>query len=173
MPAYYPARSVVTNPRRFTHLDSHRRALLRRALGTVAAVTIAATAAFVGPASADHPDHAKEECRGYPNYPGSPNPWIKVVAEDNQFDTDCVQAPANRKFRIYLENRDDDPHNISIYSADPSKDKKAEQFYKGKAVKGPGQEEYAIDEMPPGEYFFKDDKTPGMTGTLSIPKPKK
>ncbi|MEW6471978.1 MAG: cupredoxin domain-containing protein [Actinomycetota bacterium] len=147
--------------------------MLRRALGTAAAVTIAATAAVVAPAAADHPGHSEQECRGYPSYPGSPNPWIKIVAEDNQFDTDCLQGPANRKFRIYLDNRDSDPHNISIYSADPSKDKKAEQFYKGKAVKGPGQEEYAIDELPPGEYFFRDDKTPGMTGTLSIPKPKK
>jgi len=155
-------------------LRSHRRTLLPRALATVAVATMACTATFVAPAYADHgAGHAKTECRGYPKYPGSPNPWIKVVAEDNTFDTDCLQAPANRKFRIYLENRDSDPHNISIYSADPKKDKKAEQLYKGKAVKGPGQEEYAIDEMPPGDYVFKDDKTDGMTGTLKIPDPKK
>jgi len=154
-------------------LNSHRRTLLQRALGTTAVVTLAATAAFVAPASADHAKDHAPECRGYPKYPGSPNPFIKIVAEDNAFDADCLQAPANRKFRIYLENRDSDPHNISVYSGDPSKDKKAEQLYKGKAIKGPGQEEYALDEMPPGEYFFKDDKTPGMTGTLTIPKPKK
>jgi cupredoxin-like protein len=155
-------------------LKPHRKVLLQRALATAAGATIAATAAFVAPASADHgADHAEKECRGYPKYPGSPNPWIKVVAEDNTFDTDCIQAPANRPFRIYLENRDADPHNISIYSADPKKDKKAEQLYKGKAVKGPGQEEYAIEAMEPGEYVFKDDKTDGMIGDLSIPKPKK
>jgi hypothetical protein len=151
----------------------HRRALLQRALGTAAAVSVAATAAFVAPASADHAKDHAVECRGYPRYPGSPNPWLKVVAEDNEFDADCLEGPANRKFRIYLENRDSDPHNVSIYTGDPSKDKKAEQVFKGKAVKGPGQEEYAIDELPPGEYLFKDDKTPGMTGTLVIPKDKK
>jgi cupredoxin-like protein len=155
-------------------LHSHRRALLQRALATAAVVTMAATAGFVAPASAEHAaDHGEKECRGYPNYPGSPNPWIKVTAEDNTFDAECLEAPANRKFRIYLENRDAAPHNISIYSADPAKDKKAEQLYEGKPVKGPGQEEYAIDEMPPGEYFFKCDKTDAMTGTLSIPEPKK
>ena len=155
-------------------MHSHRRALVQRALATAAVVTMAATAAFAAPASADHgADHAEKECRGYPSYPGSPNPWIKIVAEDFKFDTDCLLGPANRPFRIYLENRDSDPHNISIYSADPKKDKKAQQLYKGKAVKGPGQEEYAIDPMEPGEYVFKDDKTDGMTGTLSIPKPKK
>ena len=152
---------------------SHRRALLLRALGTATAVTLAATATFVAPAFADHGKEHAQECRDTPKYPGSPNPWLKIVAEDNAFDAGCLQAPANRKFRIYLENRDSDTHNISIYSGDPSTDKNAEQLYKGKPVKGPGQEEYALDEMPPGEYFFKDDKTPGMTGTLSIPKPKK
>jgi hypothetical protein len=154
-------------------LLSHRRALLSRALGTAVAVTLAATATFVAPASADHAKERAQDCRDTPEYPGSPNPWLKIVAEDNAFDADCLQAPANRKFRIYLENRDADPHNISIYSADPSTDKTAEQLYKGKPVKGPGQEEYALDEMAPGEYFFQDDKTPGMTGTLVVPEPKK
>jgi hypothetical protein len=140
---------------------------------TAGAVSIVTVAPFVGTASAHTMEHA-DECRGYPAYPGSPNPFVKIVAEDNRFDAECLQAPAGRKFRIYLENRDPDtPHNLSIYSSDPSKDDKAEQLYKGKAVKGPGQEEYALDEMEPGSYFFQDDKTPGMTGTLSIPKPKK
>lgn len=170
--AYDPALTVVTTPREVTHLHPHRRALLRRALGTAAAVATAATAAFVAPASAAPAAGHQEDCRGYPGYPGS-RPWIKVVAEDNAFDTDCVQAPPNRKFRIYLQNRDSEPHNLSIYSGDPSKDKAAERLYQGKAVKSAAQEEYTIDEMEPGEYFFKDDKTPGMTGTLMIPKAKK
>ena len=96
-----------------------------------------------------------------------PNPFVKIVAEDNTFDTDCLQAPPDRNFRIYLENRDADPHNISIYSADPA-DGKAEQLYKGKPVKGPGQEEYAIEGLPPGKYYFQDDKVPDMNGTIQI-----
>ena len=155
-------------------MHPHRRALLQRALATAAGATIAATAGFVAPASADHgADHAESHCRGYPKYPGSPNPWIKVLAEDNTFDTNCLQAPANRSWRIYLQNNDSDPHNISIYSADPAVDKKAEQLYKGKAVKGPGQEEYAIDAMAPGKYFFQDDKVKTMNGSIEIPDKKK
>lgn len=152
-------------------MHSHRRALLQRALATVAVALTASTTVLVEVASADHPEHA-EECRGYPKYPGSPNPFIKIVAEDNQFDAECLAPPADRKFRIYLENRDGDPHNLSIYSADPA-DGKAEQLYKGKPIKGPGQEEYAIDELPPGEYYFQDDKVPDMNGTIQIEKPKK
>jgi hypothetical protein len=153
-------------------LHPHRRALVPRAVAAAAVVTMAATAAFVPPASADHAAGHEEECRGYPSYPSSPNPWLKIVAEDNKFDADCLQAPANRKFRIYLQNNDADPHNISIYSADPG-DGKAEQLYKGRAVKGPGQEEYAIDELPPGKYYFQDDKVPDMNGKVQIDKPKK
>ena len=155
-------------------MHSHRRALLQRALATVAGATIAVTAVFVAPASADHgAGQSDSHCRGYPKYPGSPNPWIKVVAEDNTFDTNCLQAPANRDWRIYLQNNDSDPHNISIYSADPSVDTKATQIYKGKPVKGPGQEEYAIDAMPPGKYFFQDDKVKTMNGSIEIPDKKK
>jgi len=152
-------------------LHAHRRALLQRALAT-AALTVASITALAGVASADHPGHA-QECRGYPDYPRVPNPFIKVVAEDNEFDTDCVAAPAEREFRIYLENRDADPHNISIYSADPATDKEAQQLYKGKPIKGPGQEEYAIEPLPPGEYWFQDDKVPDMNGTVHIEEPKK
>ena len=110
---------------------------------------------------------------GLPGVPGEPEPLVKVVAEDNTFDTDCLEAQANRKFRIYLENRDSAPHNISIYSGDPSKDEKAEPVYEGKPVKGPGQEEYALDGMPPGKYVFRCAKVDAMSGTLLIPEPKK
>jgi hypothetical protein len=149
---------------RFTDVDSQR-ALLQRALGTAAVVAMAATSVFIGasPASADHSGH--ERCRSYAPVP---NPFVKVEAEDNTFDTNCIQAPANRAWRIYLKNNDSDPHNISIYSADPAVDKKAEQLYKGKAIKGPGQEEYAIDAMPPGKYFFQDDKVKTMNGAVEI-----
>jgi hypothetical protein len=154
---------------RFTEVDLHRRALLRRAVGTSAAITMAATVVFVAPASADHTANG-EECRKYAQVP---NPFVKIVAEHNQFDTNCLKAPAERDFRIYLQNNDSDPHNLSIYSKDPA-DGKAEQFYKGKAVKGPQQqEEYAIEGLPSGTYYFQDDKVPDMNGKLQVEEKKK
>ena len=153
-------------------MSSHRRALLQRALGTAAAVALAATAVLVAPASADHSGH-EDACRGYPSYPGSPNPWVKVVAEDDTFDTDCIQAPAGRNWRIYLQNNDRREHNISIYTADPSVDEKAKRIYEGKAFKGPHQEEYAIEPLEPGKYWFQDDKVETMNGAIEVTKPKK
>ena len=142
--------------------------MLHRAIAVAALAATTGTTMFItaGPASA----HGQERCRAYAPVA---HPFVRLLADEGTFDTNCLTAPPNRSFRIYLKNDDADPHNVSIYSADPATDKKAEQLYKGKAIKGPGQEEYALDEMPPGEYFFRDDKTPGMTGDLVIPKPKK
>jgi plastocyanin len=147
-----------------------QRALLHRALGTVAVAALAASTVFVGAtrASADHADH--ETCRSYAEVP---NPFVKVMAEDNTFDTNCIKAPAGRNFRIYFQNNDGDAHNISVYSADPAVDKKAKQLYKGKAIKGPGQEEYALEGLEAGKYWFQDDKVKTMNGSLEVAKGKK
>jgi hypothetical protein len=135
-----------------------------------AAVALTATTAFIGAAPAGA-DHAQDEhCRSYAQVP---NPFVKIEAEDNQFDTNCLQAPADRDWRIYFMNRDEEAHNISIYSADPAVDKKAEQLYKGKSFKGPQQEEYAIEGLPAGEYYFQDDKVKTMNGVIEIAEKEK
>jgi cupredoxin-like protein len=146
------------------------RALFKRAYATAAAVTMVSTISFAGaaPAGADHAEH--ETCRSYAQVP---NPFVKIEAEDNTFDTNCLKAPADRAWRIYLMNHDEDAHNISIYTADPSVDKKAEKLYEGKSVKNRQQEEYAIEGMPPGKYFFRDDKVKGMNGVIEIADKKK
>lgn len=144
------------------------RALYRRAFATAAAVVMASTITFVAPAGADHADH--ETCRSYAQVP---NPFVKIEAEDNKFDTNCLKAPADRNWRIYFMNRDGDAHNISIYSADPAVDKKATQLYKGRSVKSQQQEEYAIEGLPPGKYFFQDDKVKTMNGAIEIADKKK
>jgi hypothetical protein len=147
---------------------SHRRALLHRALATAAVVALAGTTILVGagPASAH-----KDDCRGYGEF--TTHPWVKISAQDSSFDTDCLKAPADRPFRIYLDNRDrDTAHNLSIYSANPAKDKKATQLFKGSSVKGQTQEEYSVDALPGGTYWFQDDKTTAMNGTVLVPKKK-
>jgi hypothetical protein len=154
-------------------IDVDSRAMFKRAIATAAAVTMASTISYVGaaPAGADHAGPAgPERCRSYAEVP---NPFVKIEAEDNKFDTNCVKAPADRDWRIYFMNHDGDPHNISIYTADPAVDKKAEQIYEGKSVKSRHQEEYAIEGLPPGKYFFQDDKVKGMNGAIEIAEKKK
>ena len=93
---------------------------------------------------------------------------MKIVAEDGTFDTNCISAPPNRAWRIYLQNNDADAHNVSIYSADPATDKKARPLYKGSAVKSRNQEEYAVDALAPGRYWFQDDKAKTMNGSIEV-----
>jgi hypothetical protein len=149
------------------------RALLKRVCSTGAAVVMASAIPFVGaaPAGADHAGPSgPASCRSYAEVP---NPFVKIEAEDNRFDANCLKAPADRDWRIYLMNHDEDPHNISIYSSDPAVDKKAEQIYEGRPVKSRHQEEYAIEGLPPGKYFFQDDKVKGMNGAIEIAEKKK
>ena len=144
------------------------RALYKRAFATAAAVVMASTISFVAPAGADHSDH--ETCRSFAQVP---KPFVKIEAADGTFDANCLKAPADRDWRIYFSNRDGDAHNISIYSADPAVDKKAEQLFKGKSVKSQMDEDYSIDALPPGKYFFQDDKVKTMNGAIEIAEKKK
>lgn len=144
------------------------KALYKRAFATAATVMMASTITFVAPAGVDHADH--ETCRSYAQVP---NPFVKIEAEDGRFDTDCMTAPADRGWRIYFMNRDGDAHNISIYSSDPSVDKKSTQLFEGKSVKSQHQEEYAIEGLPPGKYYFQDDKVKTMNGAIEIADKKK
>lgn len=145
---------------------AHRKALLQRALATAAAAVTASSAAFVGAASADHVAH-EQECRMWAPHP---HPFVKVVAQDNTFDTGCIVAPAERRFRIYLENRDRDAHNISIYTADPAKDKHAKKVFQGGEVGDRGRTDYAVGELEAGEYHFQDDEIPDMFGIVLVEK---
>ncbi len=143
---------------------AHRKDLLQRALITAVVAVTASTAAFAGAASADHPAH-EEECRMWAPHP---HPFVKVVARDNTFDTDCIVVPGNRRFRIYLENYDRDSHNLSIWTADPSKDEGARKVFAGGEVPDRGRTDYAVGSLEPGEYFFADDNVPGMNGTVHV-----
>ncbi|HEY4410065.1 MAG TPA: cupredoxin domain-containing protein [Acidimicrobiia bacterium] len=137
--------------------------MFQRALATAVMAATAGTTMFIGagPAAAQK----GERCRSYAQVA---HPFVRLNAEDGTFDTNCLTAPANRDFRIYLQNNDADPHNVSIYSADPSTDKKATQLYKGSAVKPRFQEEYAVDALAPGKYWFQDDKVKTMNGYVEI-----
>jgi hypothetical protein len=134
------------------------------------AALTAAGAAGAGPAGPAGPASSTDDGKGCREYAQVAHPFVPITAEDNKFDSNCLKAPTSRSFRIYLKNNDADPHNISIYSADPAVDKKAEQLFKGKAVKGPGQEEYAVDALPPGKYWFQDDKVKTMNGAIEVAK---
>lgn len=84
---------------------------------------------------------------------------VTVVAQGIAFDTGCIEEPANTALAITFENKDSGiPHNIEIYTADPSKDPSAKTLFvpAGNAtITGPDTTTYDVpDVKSPGDYYF-------------------
>jgi plastocyanin len=89
---------------------------------------------------------------------------LEISAEGNEFDKDCLAAPAGTPFSIELDNRDSGvPHNVSIY-ADSSA---SEPLFTGDLFPGPETRTYEVEAVDAGTYFFRCDAHPTqMTGAF-------
>ncbi len=79
-----------------------------------------------------------------------------------------VNVPAGRAFTIDFVNQEGGvPHNISIFTNDPTKDTAAKQIFKGNIITGPSSATYDVPALAAGTYFFRCDVHPTiMTGKL-------
>lgn len=92
-------------------------------------------------------------------------PAIQVAAENVAFDTDAIELPADTASTIVFDNRDAGvQHNIAIYEDDTL----ATVLFKGELVSGPGKVEYQIPPLPAGEYYFRCDVHPNMSGVVVV-----
>jgi len=89
---------------------------------------------------------------------------IEICAIDSQtFVTDVVHSPAGEPFEIMFVNRDVGvDHNVSIYADESAQ----ESFFIGDLILGDGTGVYDVPALDPGEYFFRCDVHPQMSGTL-------
>jgi len=84
---------------------------------------------------------------------------VTLVADDLQWDTDCLGAPAGA-LTIEVDNRDDgENHNVHLPDAPGSPATDLEQ--------GPSQQALDVD-LRPGAYEFICDIHPNMVGTLTV-----
>jgi plastocyanin len=151
-------------------------------LVVIAATAIVAGAAFRGetPGSAPAAIPASTPSAG-PSVPTMPSPAapssapcqpsgtdLQLTAAGIAFDTDCLAAPAGKAFTITFDNQDaGTPHNVHIYSADPTQDPNAESLFAGDLVTGPDTATYQVSALPTGTYFFHCDVHPAqMTGAF-------
>ena len=81
-----------------------------------------------------------------------------------------LALPAGGQDTIHFTNNDaGTPHNIVIFTADPSTDPNAKQIFSGSAVTGPGSADYTFKAPPPGQYFFHCEFHPDtMKGTVTV-----
>jgi plastocyanin len=71
-------------------------------------------------------------------------------------------VPAKVAFSLELVNRDNAPHNISIYRDATAADK----LFGGDIVSGPANRVYSVPALPPGTWYFRCDVHPDMHGTI-------
>jgi plastocyanin len=93
---------------------------------------------------------------------------LHLTAAGIAFDTDCLAAPADTAFTIDFDNKDaGTPHNIHIFSDDPTQDPNAQSLFSGDLVTGPATATYEVSPLPAGTYYFHCDVHPTqMFGTF-------
>ncbi len=79
---------------------------------------------------------------------------LTLVAKDTRFATECLAAPAGQAVTIRLDNQDALPHNLSIFSADPDRDRNAKELFKGDIITGRRPIDYQVPAQPAGTYHF-------------------
>lgn len=88
---------------------------------------------------------------------------VAISAQNIQFDTDHLAAPAGQPWVLAFSNNDAGvPHNVEILDAGGA------SVFKGKIVTGPTEVSYEVPALPAGTYMFLCDVHPTMTGTLTV-----
>lgn len=88
---------------------------------------------------------------------------VSVTSVDIAFEETTLTAPAGEAFTLALVNEDAVPHNVAIYTDSSA----SEEIYIGEYVTD-GTIVYDVPALEPGEYFFRCDLHPEMTGTLVV-----
>jgi plastocyanin len=90
---------------------------------------------------------------------------VAVVAEGNAFDSNALDAPAERAFSIAFENRDAGiPHNVAIYRDESASD----ALFVGELFPGRATRTYRVPALDAGTYYFRCDVHPQMDGTFEV-----
>jgi plastocyanin len=88
---------------------------------------------------------------------------LHIAAQNIEFDTNHLDAPAGQAFTLEFDNNDPGiPHNVEI------KDASGASRFKGQIVTGPMKVSYQIPALEAGTYMFVCDVHPNMTGTLTV-----
>jgi plastocyanin len=91
---------------------------------------------------------------------------VDIVAQGIAFDTNCIDAPADAPFTIALDNKDTGiQHNVSVY---PSATDLTEPIEQGEIITGPATADYNVRALETGEYYFRCDVHPTMSGQVVV-----
>jgi plastocyanin len=108
-----------------------------------------------------------------PGGTGAPGPGgsaaaadVTITAQNIEFTTTSLTAPANKPFTINFENEDaGTPHNVSIRQGGPT----GTELFKGDIFPGVASHVYNVTTLlAPGTYSFVCDVHPTMQGELTV-----
>ena len=85
-----------------------------------------------------------------------------VVAQGEAFTKGSVAVAADKPFSLVLDNRDSEPHNVTILAKDSS----GKLPFVGEVFSGPSARLYSVPALPAGTYQFRCDVHQQMTGTI-------
>ena len=85
-----------------------------------------------------------------------------VVAQGEAFTKGSVAVPADKAFSLVLDNRDGEPHNVTILA----KDSGGKSPFVGEIFSGPSARLYSVPALPAGTCQFRCDVHQQMTGTI-------
>jgi plastocyanin len=85
---------------------------------------------------------------------------VAVIAQGTAFTTPTVTAPAGEAFVLWFVNRDNELHNVHIYSSDLT------SVVIGQTFTGPAEKTETVPALTAGTYKFVCDIHPQMTGQL-------
>jgi plastocyanin len=86
----------------------------------------------------------------------------RVVAQGEAFTTGSVAVPADAPFSLVLDNRDNEPHNVTILAMESG----GKSPFVGEVFSGPSARLYSVPALPAGTYQFRCDVHLQMTGTI-------
>ena len=94
---------------------------------------------------------------------GSGGAVVNITAQNIDFTTKQVSAPANAPFTIHFDNQDASvPHDVVI------KDSTGMAMFTGDLVTGVAQKDYSVPALAAGTYTFVCTVHTNMTGTLTV-----
>jgi plastocyanin len=85
-----------------------------------------------------------------------------ITANALAFDRSELLITAGRSFALLFENRDSAPHNVSLVDATTG-----EEVFVGEVFSGPESRLYEVPPIPVGDYTFRCDVHPEMTGSAT------